>query len=208
MLFYNCQLCFSCYKHKSTPIYCTLRSKNGGNIILFGGEGGIRPTASTIVLLSDSLQASPASLTRASNLPPEASLRARSPHGFESPFSCFEQNKRSTTYVMLLSFGGEGGIRTLAQVAPPKALAKPPLRPLGYFSVPNNDALLRRRELIIAYFEKLKRCFYRNLRSNRIRSSCRGCEVRWNLYVLRGSLRFRRQRLSPVRPSQDLQASG
>ena len=79
----------------------------------FGGEGGIRPTASTIVLLSDSLQASPASLTRASNLPPETSLHARSPHGFESPFSYFEQNKRSTTLVMLLLFGGEGGIRTL-----------------------------------------------------------------------------------------------
>ena len=43
----------------------------------------------------------------------ETSLRARSPHGFESPFSCFEQNKRSTTLVMLLLFGGEGGIRTL-----------------------------------------------------------------------------------------------
>ncbi len=31
--------------------------------------------------------------------------------------------------------GGEGGIRTPAPVARPKALAKPPLRPLGYFSV-------------------------------------------------------------------------
>ena len=36
---------------------------------------------------------------------------------------------------MFTGLGGEGGIRTLAQVAPPKALAKPPLRPLGYFSV-------------------------------------------------------------------------
>ena len=32
--------------------------------------------------------------------------------------------------------GGEGGGRTLARVTPPKALAKPPLRPLGYFSMP------------------------------------------------------------------------
>lgn len=31
--------------------------------------------------------------------------------------------------------GGEGGSRTLARVIPPKALAKPPLQPLGYFSV-------------------------------------------------------------------------
>ena len=38
---------------------------------------------------------------------------------------------------MFTGLGGEGGIRTLAQVAPPKALAKPPLRPLGYFSVPS-----------------------------------------------------------------------
>ncbi len=36
-----------------------------------------------------------------------------------------------------LIFGGEGGIRTLAPVARPKALAKPPLRPLGYFSTPS-----------------------------------------------------------------------
>ena len=33
-------------------------------------------------------------------------------------------------------YGGEGGSRTLARVAPPKALAKPPLQPLGYFSTP------------------------------------------------------------------------
>ena len=39
-----------------------------------------------------------------------------------------------------LSLGGEGGIRTLAQVAPPKALAKPPLRPLGYISMPNYNS--------------------------------------------------------------------
>ena len=37
----------------------------------------------------------------------------------------------------LRAFGGEGGIRTPAPVARPKALAKPPLRPLGYFSVPS-----------------------------------------------------------------------
>ena len=42
---------------------------------------------------------------------------------------------------MLLLFGGEGGSRTLARVAPPKALAKPPLRPLGYFSVPNYERI-------------------------------------------------------------------
>ena len=35
----------------------------------------------------------------------------------------------------LRAFGGEGGIRTPAPVARPKALAKPPLRPLGYFSI-------------------------------------------------------------------------
>ena len=35
--------------------------------------------------------------------------------------------------------GGDGGSRTLARVAPPKALAKPPLRPLGYISMPNID---------------------------------------------------------------------
>ncbi len=35
----------------------------------------------------------------------------------------------------LFSYGGEGGSRTLARVIPPKALAKPPLQPLGYFSV-------------------------------------------------------------------------
>ena len=43
------------------------------------------------------------------------------------------------SYAEKLSFqtvcGGEGGSRTLARVTPPKALAKPPLRPLGYFSV-------------------------------------------------------------------------
>ncbi len=37
----------------------------------------------------------------------------------------------------LFSYGGEGGSRTLARVTPPKALAKPPLQPLGYFSVSN-----------------------------------------------------------------------
>ena len=31
--------------------------------------------------------------------------------------------------------GGDERIRTSAQVAPPKALAKPPLRPLGYISI-------------------------------------------------------------------------
>ena len=36
-------------------------------------------------------------------------------------------------------FGGEGGIRTPAPVARPKALAKPPLRPLGYFSLPAKE---------------------------------------------------------------------
>ena len=36
--------------------------------------------------------------------------------------------------------GGEGGSRTLARVTPSKALAKPPLEPLGYFSV--NIAML------------------------------------------------------------------
>ena len=37
------------------------------------------------------------------------------------------------------NFGGEGGIRTPAPVARPKALAKPPLRPLGYFSLPAKE---------------------------------------------------------------------
>ena len=41
-----------------------------------------------------------------------------------------------TFYDARYVFGGEGGIRTPAPVARPKALAKPPLRPLGYFSMP------------------------------------------------------------------------
>ena len=44
----------------------------------------------------------------------------------------------------LRAFGGEGGIRTPAPVARPKALAKPPLRPLGYFSMPAKRIITQR----------------------------------------------------------------
>src|SRR5690606_2243751 len=58
----------------------------------------------------------------------------------QTPERCGQEVRRRTVSLhgppSSLSLGGERGIRTLAGLAPPTALAKPPLQPLGYLSAP------------------------------------------------------------------------